>query len=422
MKIVLINKSDKTGGAAVACRRLQKALLKNGTDAKMLVQEKTGKDSTIEATGKGFFKGKINFLHFLLERLYFLFYEASKEVRFAFSPAVSGEDITNKHLIQNTDIIHLHWFNQGYLSLNNLKQLLKTGRPIVWTLHDMWAFTGGCHYAGTCTGFMVSCGNCPFLKHPTDKDLSFKILQKKKAILKEANITFVACSKWLKQNAASSSLLKGFKIHDIPNPIDQSVFYPMDKQLLRQKMGLPTDKKIVLFAAANISDKRKGLSYLLDALDLFINTNAKHVVFEVVTFGKSDDSIFKNARFKVHDLGVLHETRKIAEAYTLADLFVLPSLEDNLPNTVMESMACGTPVLAFDTGGIPEMVEHKKTGYLASYKSVEDLKSGMEFILNHPKQEELSKNALEKVKNEYGEDVVAEKYKKIYVSLLNPKP
>lgn len=418
MKVLLINKSDKTGGAAVACRRLLKALLKNDTDAKMLVQEKTDDDQTVVATGTGYVKQKLNFLWFVLERLYFLFHEASKEIRFAFSPGVVGENIQDNSSVKISDIIHLHWFNQGFLSLNSLRNLIKTGKPIVWTLHDMWTFTGGCHYAGNCENYFDDCGNCSFLKHPAPKDLSYKILQKKKQLFKDANFTFVTCSKWLREKAEESSLLKGFKIYNIPNPIDQKVFYPMDKQTVRQKLSLPVNKKLILFAAANISDKRKGLSYLLDALDLFIQSNP-NTDFEVVTFGKSNDAIFENTAFRVHHLGVLSETRKIAEAYGLSDLFVLPSLEDNLPNTIMESLACGTPVLAFDTGGIPEMVEHKQNGYLAKYKSAESLKNGLEFILNHPKPEELSENALEKVKNEYSEQIVAEKYKEVYASLLN---
>ena len=416
MKIVLVNKSDKTGGAAVACRRLQKALQKNGVDAKMLVQEKSDNDQTVKATGTGFIKQKMNFLRFVLERLYFLFYEASKEIRFAFSPAVAGENITNNQLIKESKLIHLHWFNQGFLSLNDLKQLIKSGKPIVWTLHDMWAFTGGCHYADNCKNYMNNCGDCAFVKHPAKKDLSYKILQKKKAILKNANITFVTCSKWLKLKVEESSLLKEFKVHNIPNPIDQKIFYPMDKQVLKKKMALPADKKIILFAAANIADKRKGLSYLIDAMDLFVSNNSAD--FEVLTFGKSDDRFFENTSFKVHSLGILSDTKKIAEAYSASDLFVLPSLEDNLPNTIMESLACGTPVLAFNTGGIPEMIEHKKNGYLADYKSVTDLKNGLDYILTHPKPAELSENALEKVKNEYNEDVVAQKYKEIYASLL----
>ncbi|RLD80493.1 MAG: glycosyl transferase group 1, partial [Bacteroidetes bacterium] len=384
MKVVLVNKSDRTGGAAVACRRLQKALQKAGADAKLLVQEKNDDDQTVKITGTGFWKRKKNFLLFVLERFYFLFYEASKEIRFAFSPAIAGENIYKNNLIKEADIIHIHWFNQGFLSLKNLKRLIALNKPIVWTLHDMWAFTGGCHYSGDCENYMVSCGNCPFIKNPSEKDLSYKILKKKKTILKDANITFVTCSNWLKAKAKESSLLKDFIVVSIPNPIDQKQFYPMDKKMIREKLSLPADKKLILFAAANISDKRKGLSYLLKALELVEKNNSIPTDLEIVTFGKSDDSVFNNLPFNVHNLGILSKTEKIAEAYNAADLFVLPSLEDNLPNTIMESLACGTPVLAFKTGGIPEMIDHKKNGYLADYKSAEDLKKGLVFILNHP--------------------------------------
>ncbi|MEN8119673.1 MAG: glycosyltransferase family 4 protein [Bacteroidota bacterium] len=418
MKVVLVNKSDRTGGAAVACRRLLNAINKDGVDVKLLVQEKNDEDLTVEATGTGFWKKKMNFLFFILERLYFLLYEASKEIRFAFSPAIAGENIHKNNLIKNANIVHVHWFNQGFLSLKNLKKLIALNKPIVWTLHDMWAFTGGCHYSGDCENYKVNCGNCPFIKKPSEKDLSYKILKKKKAILKGANIIFVTCSHWLKEKAKESSLLEGFKVVSIPNPIDQKQFYPMDKKRVREKLSLPNNKKLILFAAANVSDKRKGLSYLLKALGLMVKNNSKSVDIEIVTFGKSDDAVFNNLPFEIHNLGVLSEVKKIAEAYNAADLFVLPSLEDNLPNTIMESLACGTPVLAFKTGGIPEMIEHKKNGYLADYKSAADLKKGLDFILNHPQPESLSNNALEKVHKTYNEKVVAKQYLEVYQSII----
>ncbi len=419
MKIVLVNKSDRVGGAAVACRRLHQALFKTGSDVKLLVQEKTDRDATVQSTGEGFWHKKKAFLLFLLERLYFFFYEASKEIRFAFSPAVAGENIHKNLLVKNADIIHIHWFNQGFLSLKSLNRLIKTGKPIMWTLHDMWAFTGGCHYTGACKNFSNNCGNCPFLKKPSEKDLSYKILQKKKAILKGANITFVTSSQWLKREADKSMLLKDFNVLSVPIPIDMNIFHASDKQTVRQKLSLPKNKKLILFAAANISDKRKGLSYLLEALKLIEDNNSNFSDIEILTFGKSDDAAFKNLSFKVHNLGVLSEAKEIAEAYNASDLFAIPSLEDNLPNTIIESLACGTPVLAFKSGGIPEMIEHKKNGYIADYKSVEDLKNGIDFIINHQNIEMLSKNAVEKAQQAYSEEVVAKKYKLVYQEILN---
>jgi len=212
-------------------------------------------------------------------------------------------------------------------------------------------------------------------------------------------------------------LLQGFKIVNIPNPIDTNEFYPKDKTTIRKKLNLPIDKKLVLFAAANINDKRKGLKYLLEALQIY-STENQIANIEIVTFGKSDSETFEHLPYKVHHLGMLFDIKDIVNAYNVADVFVLPSLEDNLPNTVMEALACGTPVLAFNTGGIPEMVEHKVNGYLAEYKSAEDLKNGLNFILNHSQKEILRENALKKVQNEFTEAIVAQKYIDLYHGLI----
>ncbi|MCF6242802.1 MAG: glycosyltransferase family 4 protein [Bacteroidales bacterium] len=417
MKILLVNKSDKTGGAAVACKRLHTALNKVNVDAHLMVEEKKTNDEKVIDLSPNHIRKKLNFIRFAYERLYFLPFEHSKELRFAFSPACAGQNIHRHPAFINSDIIHLHWFNQGFLSLNSLKNIVHSGKPIVWTLHDMWAFTGGCHYAGECFNYQQNCGNCPFLKNPKEKDLSYRILKKKISIFKNANITFVTCSKWLKDKAQESALLKNFKILNIPNPINTEEFYPTDKIKIRKKLKLPNNKKLLLFAAANINDKRKGLKYLIEALQIYHSENQNQEI-EIITFGKSDNRVFKNLSYKVHHLGILSKVEAIAGAYNAADVFILPSLEDNLPNTIMEALACGTPVLAFRTGGIPEMIEHKKNGYLAEYKSVNDLKNGIEFILNHPQKNILSKNALEKVKNEYSEEIVAKKYFEVYNYLL----
>jgi glycosyltransferase involved in cell wall biosynthesis len=418
MKILLVNKSDKTGGAAVACKRLHTALCKANVNVKFIVEEKSSSDENIIDLSPNNLRKKLNFIRFVTERIYFLPFEHSKDERFAFSPAFAGQNIHKHPAFINSDIIHLHWFNQGFLSLNSLKNIVNSGKPIVWTLHDMWAFTGGCHYTGDCTNYRQNCGNCPLLKNPKEKDLSYRILEKKKEIFKNSNITFVTCSKWLKDKVKHSSLFKNFNIIDIPNPINTREFYPTDKIKIRKILKLPSNKKLVLFAAANISDKRKGLKYLINALKIYHSENPKQDL-EIVTFGKSNNQSFKNIPYKVHHLGILTKTKDIANAYNAADVFILPSLEDNLPNTIMEALACGTPVLAFQTGGIPEMIEHKKNGYISEYKSVEDLKNGINFILNHPQREILSQNALEKVSAEYSEKVVAQKYIEVYNSLFS---
>jgi glycosyltransferase involved in cell wall biosynthesis len=420
MKVVIINKSDTTGGAAVAARRLKNALTSNGIDATMLVQNKLSDDSQVYPSKNGKLGKYIEFVHFVIERLYFLFFEKSKSIRFAFSPAVAGENISGNQILKVADVIHIHWFNQGFLSLRNLKQLIKLNKPIVWTLHDMWSFTGGCHYSGDCENYKIACGNCKFLKNPRDKDLSFRVLEKKRKILRDANIQFVTCSKWLSQKAEKSSLLKDFRITAIPNPIDTNLYFPKNKQKIRERLNLPSDKKLILFGSANIMDERKGLKYLLGALKNIKQEKpgiAENI--EIVLFGKSNEEFIKQIPFKVHNMGLISGDLNIIDIYGASDIFVLPSLEDNLPNTIMEAMACGTPVVAFKSGGIPEMIDHKINGYLSEYKSVDDLKEGIQYLLEHSNPEELSIAAVDWVTKNYNQDIVSEQYRRIYSSVLS---
>ena len=384
MKILIINKSDTVGGAAIAARRLKDALHASGYSVKMLVQEKLSNDESIHSTTSNKLKKKYNFWLFILERLYFLFFEKSKDIRFAFSPAIAGENISKHPLVEEADVVHIHWFNQGFLSMKGLGKLLKLNKKIVWTLHDMWAFTGGCHYAGDCRNYESNCGNCKFLKRPGKKDLSEKILQKKRKIIAGKKLQIVTCSNWLAKKAKNSSLLRNIGITAIPNPIDTAIFKSTNKVELRRQMSLPQDKKLILFGAANIMDERKGLKFLVEALEKLNDQNPKLAnKAEILLFGKSNKEFLKQLPLKVNNLGVIIGEQNVAKVYAIADVFVLPSLEDNLPNTVMESLACGTPVVAFNTGGIPEMIEHKKNGYLSDYKSVDDLLSGLVYVLSN---------------------------------------
>ena len=417
MKILIINKSDTVGGAAIAAKRLKDALQSNGHSVKMLVQEKLSDDETIFSTTTNGLKKYYNILLFILERVYFLFFEKSKAVRFSFSPAVAGENITKHPLVKEADVIHIHWFNQGFLSLKNLKQLLRLNKKIVWTLHDMWAFTGGCHYSGNCENYKINCGNCKFLKKPGEKDLSTRILKKKQRILQNSNMQIITCSNWLANKARESSLLKDFSIKAIPNPIDTSIFHPKDKPKLREQMGLPQNKKLILFGAANIMDERKGLKYLVSALEKIKLENPELAEnSEILLFGKSNEEFLAQLPLKVNNLGLIKGESNISNVYAVADVFVLPSLEDNLPNTVMESLACGTPVVAFNAGGIPEMVDHKKSGYLAEYKSVGDLADGVSYVLQHKNPKFMLENSVDKVKLAFNQNIVQDQYQSVYLT------
>ena len=316
-------------------------------------------------------------------------------------------------------MLHIHWTNAGFLSIENLKQLVNTGKPVVWTLHDMWAFTGGCHYSGECGHFTNHCGNCWMLRYSGDNDLSFDGWVKKKDLFILAKkMVFVTCSHWLARLAKTSSLLKNCRIETIPNPIDTEVFSTKDKIASRRKWNINPIPKVILFGAANIIDWRKGIAYLVEALNNLKFNYPEVENIEIVIFGKNKSFDIKLLPFKVHELGIINSQNDLAEIYSLADVFVTPAIEDNLPNTVMESLACGTPVVAFNTGGIPDMVVHKENGYLASYKSTADFAAGINYILTSDRKEELSANARKKVLDNFSNEIVSSKYIAVYQSIL----
>jgi glycosyltransferase involved in cell wall biosynthesis len=441
LKVLLLNTDDFTGGAAIACRRLLKAL-RTHTDvqAQMLVQEsKSGQEGVVQLDNSWFAKKKA-FLRFVAERLYFLLFEKSKEVRFLFNPAKFGTDISDNQYVTDSDIIHLHWINFGFLSIDSLEKLAQTNKPIVWTLHDMWAFTGGCHHSRECENYQKSCGNCEqFLKNPSVNDLSHQIWREKMAVFSKANLTIITCSEWLGNRAKKSSLFQNIRVEVIPNPIDTEVFRPIEKGIARRKFNLDENKKYILFAAMRVDAVGKGFAYFSEAMSMFDarlsksenqTSNIEHRKpnienqtsnIEILIFGQAQASDFEVLPFKVNILGRLSDLETIAHAYSAASVFVIPSLEENLPNTIMESMACGTPVVGFEVGGIPEMIDDKSsgmppTGYLAKYKSAEDLAKGIYWTLFESDYQALVNNSRQKVLDNYSEKVVAERYKKVYES------
>ena len=422
MKVALINTSDSGGGAAEACMRLLKALQQNNVDVTMLVQNKKRAEERVHSTNKtAIDKARANF-NFLYERLPFIaLHERDKTVRFAFSTATAGTDISKEQVIKEADIIHLHWTNSGFLSIDDLKKLVALNKPIVWTLHDMWAFTGGCHYSGPCNHFINQCGNCYYLRDPGDDDISHDgWLRKKDMLSKAKNISFITCSNWLAGVALKSSLLDVENISAIPNPIDTGLFSPKDKTAARTKWGVNPLAKVILFGAANINDKRKGISYLVQALHHLKNDYPQTAQIEMVIFGKNKHFDTATLPFPVRQLSTITNSGDLAELYSLADVFVSPSIQDNLPNMIMEAMACGTPVAAFNTGGIPDLIDHGQNGFMAEFESATDLAKGIDELLNSATANELSAAARNKVLRDFNNDKVAGQYIQLYQSILTP--
>jgi glycosyltransferase involved in cell wall biosynthesis len=435
MKITIISTFDTFGGASISGLRLHQAFLKNGVESSMLVQEKKSNLTTIKTVSSNWFKAKMSFLRFAFDRLQFWFYEKSKEVRFVFSTALIGIDISEHKVVKEAEILHLFWINFGFLSLDSIKKLGEANKPIIWNLQDMWAFTGGCHYSGDCLAYEKSCGNCKqFLRNPDENDLSRNTWERKLEKFRDLNLTIVSSSDWLAQKARQSSLFKDLEVITIPTPIDVEIFRPTPKDIAATSFQLSPNKKYILFAAVKISDKRKGFLYFKEALSMldarlsnFENStpNIEHRTeasvasnIEILIFGQAQLSDFEGLPFKVNILGKLSDLPTIAKAYSAASVFVIPSLEDNLPNTVIESMACGTPVVGFNTGGIPEMIDHNITGYVADYKSSEDLAKGIYWTLFESDYQALVDNSRQKVLDNYSEEVIVERYKKLYQSLF----
>lgn len=421
MKVTLINTSDAGGGAPAACMRLLKALQSSGVDATLLVQEKKTNEPGVYPMVRDL-KSRLNArFDFLFERLPFIwFFARDKSVRFAFSTAHTGSDISGEQPVKNAGILHLHWTNQGFLSIDNLNQLVALGKPVVWTMHDMWAFTGGCHYAGTCDHFLGQCGNCYFLRNPGPNDISLAGWAKKQVLFyNQHNIVFVTPSRWLADVAGKSSLLNRFRIEVIPNPIDTVIFSPKGKLMCRNKWSIDPAARIILFGAANINDRRKGITYLVEALDILKNSVNAVENIEIVIFGKNKSFDTSLLPFKTYAMDIIRSEAELAELYSLADIFVSPSVEDNLPNMIMESLACATPVVAFDTGGITDMVIHQQNGYLAHYLSSADLAKGMQEVLFSPAPERLAEQARNKVLNDFSYEKVASQYIALYQSILS---
>lgn len=408
MNVLIISKSDIHGGAAIASYRLMNALRSEGENARMLVSEKRSDNPNVIQVGRKF-NNKWNFYRERGE--IFLHNRLSREYLFDVSIANTGISVTEIDEFRDADVIHLHWINQGMLSIKEIDKILQSGKKIVWTMHDMWPFTGICHHAGNCNHYETDCGMCPYLKNASEKDLSNYIFKKKKRVYSKENITFVACSEWLKKLAEKSPLSEGHKIIAIPNPIDTDLYKPMDKLSVRRKLNLPIDKKLLLFAAAKASDPRKGTDYLVNASKLIAADNKDKFLFLIV--GNQGAEIAERLSIPSLCMGYV-DSHSMPEVYNAADVYITPSLQENLPNTIMEAMSSGTPCVGFNIGGIPEMISHKLTGYVAEYKNTEDLANGIDWTLFEADSEALEQNSREKVLISYEQSIIATLYKNIY--------
>lgn len=415
MKLLLLNTNDISGGAAIAAYRLLKGLQQSGMEAEMLVQSKKSDDYSVIGPGTKSEKS-VEKLRPILDNIPVSFYKYRKKSMF--SSAIVPDRILKKIKDVNPDVVHLHWITSGFIKIETL---VKISKPMIWTLHDMWAFTGGCHYDEECGKYINNCGYCPILGTNKKNDLSSKIWKRKKKGWENLDLTVVAPSSWLGECAKKSSLFCNTRVEVIPNGIDLNRFKIIDKNIARDILCLPQDKKLILFGSLSaLSNKRKGFLLLKEALKKYSSKKNKDI--ELIVFGSSKPRDEESLGFKIYYLGRLNDEISLALIYSAADAMIVPSMQDNLPNTVMESLACGTPVVAFNIGGISDMIDHRKNGYLAKPFETEDLAYGIKWVLeDDSRREKLSENAREKVVKEFDIVKITKRYTDLYKDILKTK-
>jgi len=413
MKILIVSTNDIKGGASRATYRLYESLLKNKIDCKMLVATKTLVDDNIISSSSLFFmiRSRLSYLFDSFPTRFYL----KRSKRFFSNNIISFNGIVKKINSMNPDIVHFHWVGNGFF---RIKDINKIKAPIVWSLHDNWLFTGGCHIMLDCEKYKSECKCCPNLGSNSVYDLSkinFNI--KRKTFKNQNDLTIIGLSKWIYSCSKNSYLLKDKKHFNIPNPIDTESFKPKNKAISRKKLGLPEQKKLILFGAFDVTaDFNKGFYLLIKALEMIDDFEV-----ELVVFGRADHEHLEKIKLKTHYLGYIGDDEKLINIYNSSDLIIVPSLQENLSNTIMEAQSCGLPVVAFNVCGNSDLVEHLKTGYLAKPFEYKDLKNGIDWILNNKSHDLICQNSRKKIKNEFESNKVARRYIKVYNNILNSK-
>ena len=413
MKILHISTHDISGGAARAAYRLHTGLQDIGLESQMLVQEKYSNDKTVIAPKIRLFQG-IAKAKLTVESLPLKLYRQKKNTPF-FTQWLPDRVIPKVAQI-NPDIINLHWISGGFMQIETFAKLK---RPLVWTLHDMWGFTGGCHVTGECDRYKVFCGACPQLNSGNEWDLSRWVWQRKVKAWKNLNLTLVSPSSWLAECAHSSSLFQNLRIEVIPHGLDTQKYRPINQHFAREALNLPQDKKLILFGAIEAtSDRNKGFHLLQPALQELSKSGWKDDL-EVVIFGASQPENPPDLGFKSHYLGHLHDAISLTTVYSAADVMLVPSLQESFGQTASESFACGTPVVAFNSTGLKDIVDHQQNGYLAKPYEIEDFGKGITWVLeNEQRLQKLSFYARDKAEQEFTLELQARRYSALFQEIL----
>lgn len=419
LKVVIINKSDTTGGAAMVSRRLGEALIEAGAEVNMIVAEKnTNLPWVVKAAND--YELKISFI---AERLkIFIRNGFNRKTLFKIDTASDGINLSRHPLVKDADVICLNWINQGLLSLRDIEKIAKLGKPIVWTMHDMWNMTGICHHAGNCNHFEKQCGDCPLLgKLASKKDMSYRTWLRKSALYKKAKIQFVAVSNWLAGRAADSSLLQHENVMVIPNA------FPLKET---KPSGLKDNKEIkIVFGAARLDDPIKGFPILIKMTNIIKQRNPGLAAkLHLVTFGNiKDASLLDEIGIRHTHLGRIEGEEKIRNIYKESHIVVSTSLYETLPGTLVEGQAYGCIPISFDRGGQSDIISHQQTGWLASFREDTDtaaanIAEGIEWaaekIADSAAYETILTEMFENVQTRFAAPAVARRYLTLFENLL----
>ncbi len=417
MKVLMLNTSDGAGGAAIAVTRLSRALREAGVEVSMLVLNHKGNDEGVVTVNTSWAKR----LPFLWERLVIWVnnFFSCKNL-FKVSIANVGFDVTKTREFQEADIIHLHWINQGFLSLKVIDKIFRSGKPVVWTMHDMWECTAICHHAYECTAFQTACCYCSFLRFPSKRDLSYRVFRKKKKIFQASMATFVSVSRWLAHQAEQSALLWGKSIEVIPNTLSLNNFELLDRTECRQRLSLPVDKHIILFGAARVDDPIKGFPMLMQAFKYLIDSGVyRQEDLHLLFFGqvKNETEIYPFIPIEYTHVGWVDSPQQFSRLYSAADVAVSSSRYEAFGQTLIEAQACGCLPVSFGNSGQADIIRHRESGYLVEERNPEALAEGIRWAIDEGGN--ISRESLrEEVVSKYSGEVVASQYKELYGRLL----
>lgn len=416
MRILHASTNERRGGAGRAANRLHQGLLGAGIDSQMLVQDR-GSDSSTVHSARSKAGRALELLRPALEALPLRLLAPAGEGRF--TPAWLPDRLGGELRRLQPDLLHLHWVGKGFLRIESLRRVRQ---PLVWTLHDMWPLTGGCFHSGECRRYESACGRCPVLGSRAENDLAHWVWRRKQRAWQGLKITLVCPSRWMAAQAARSALFAGSEPRLIPNGLDLERFAPLEGGFARRALGLDPSKRYLLFCASRPpANPFKGFERLPE-LFARLNDLGWGGKVELLLAGEAAADQVAGIPARVHRLGAISDEAALRLAYCAAQALVAPSRIDNLPNTIMEALACGTPAAAFGVGGIPEMIDHQQTGWLADPGDAAGLAAGLDWLLGEPERlARISRSARASAERKYDLRRITEAHLELYRELLEAR-